>query len=658
MIKAISFSGAMCFGVFISSGLAVGDEPSLAFKEEQAFKQAVAFVEPSVVRIQTVGGLDRVGQVLTGTGPTTGVVVSPDGFIISSAFNFASKPASILVELPDGRRFPANEVATDRLRMLTLLKIEANQLKPAVAADADSVRVGQWGIAVGRTYDPQTPNISVGIISAKNRIWGKALQTDAKVSPVNYGGPLVNVEGKVLGILVPLSLKPGEVTAGVEWYDSGIGFAIPMQAVMSILPRLKEGKDLRAGLMGISFRRNDLTVGDLVVDMVRPDSPAYRAGMRPKDVLLKVDGQELHRVGDLRYALGTRYEGDTIEVEFRRDKETMQREMTLVGELIPYEAGFLGILPERHATRDESAKLAVRLVYTDSPAAEAGLKPHDVIVSFQNQPVATANELWELLSRERPGNKVSLTYRRGNAEKEVKLALGSPSQEIPFDLTDSFIPPPENKEEAHKGLKVGLVQGELAAHNHSYWAYVPDDYNPAYGYSLVVWLHPGGDTMEASIARDWQTVCETYGIILLAPKAEKISGWDLNEAEFVHDAVEEIRGKYNIDPARICLHGYGSSSPFAFNLAFKYRDLFKGIAVIGGVLRQPPPDNSPEFRQQLLLICGTKDKSFQLAKRTATGLQKMKYPVTFIKIEGRDDRYPPAEEVRDIAIWVDTLDRL
>ncbi|MGH7129294.1 MAG: trypsin-like peptidase domain-containing protein, partial [Planctomycetaceae bacterium] len=121
--------------------------------EEQAFKQAAALVEPSIVRVQTVGGLDRVGGVLTGTGPTTGVIVSADGYIVSSAFNFAAKPASILVQLPDGRRFPAREVATDRLKMLTLIKIEAADLVPAVAAPSGEIKVGQWAIALGRTYE-------------------------------------------------------------------------------------------------------------------------------------------------------------------------------------------------------------------------------------------------------------------------------------------------------------------------------------------------------------------------------------------------------------------------------------------------------------------------------------------------------------------------
>src|SRR4051794_29768560 len=102
--------------------------------EEQAFKQAAALVDPCLVRIETVGGLEQVGEVLLGTGPTSGVIVSEDGFIISSSFNFVSKPASILVTLADGRRFPAKQIASDKLRLLTLLKIDASGLTPPKAA--------------------------------------------------------------------------------------------------------------------------------------------------------------------------------------------------------------------------------------------------------------------------------------------------------------------------------------------------------------------------------------------------------------------------------------------------------------------------------------------------------------------------------------------
>src|SRR5205814_158981 len=98
---------------------------------------------------------------------------------------------------------------------------------PAVAPAKELVE-GQWSIALGRTLDPKRdspPAVSVGIISAVNRIWGKAFQVDAKISPINYGGPVIDVQGRVQGILVPASPKGDDEAAGYEWYDSGIGFA-------------------------------------------------------------------------------------------------------------------------------------------------------------------------------------------------------------------------------------------------------------------------------------------------------------------------------------------------------------------------------------------------------------------------------------------------
>ncbi|MBD3673761.1 MAG: PDZ domain-containing protein [Planctomycetaceae bacterium] len=633
------------------------ESPSLTELEEQAFKQAVAFAEPSIVRIQTVGGLDRVGQILTSTGPTSGLVVSEDGYIISSAFNFISKPASVLVELADGRRFPAIEVATDRSRMLTLLKIEAENLKPAIPVPKDELAVGQWAIAAGRTYSAQVPNVSIGIVSALNRIWGKAIQTDAKVSPVNYGGPLLNIEGKVMGVLVPLSASATTETAGVEWYDSGIGFAIPLEDVYAILDRLKEGEDLHPGLMGVTFRRNDLTEGELEIDMVRPDSPAYRAGMRRGDILLSVDEMPLSRVGHLRYALGTHYAGETIPATFRKGEEVIETTMTLVETLIPYESGFLGILPTREPIDAPRTGVTVRYVYTESAADQAGLKKDDRIVEFQGEPVKEYADLWTLISRERPENEVSVTFERGNLKETVKLTLTTTTEEIPVELLDEFIPPPEEGD-VDKDLPTGFVTVPMEAHNHEYWAYIPNDYNPSYQYGLVVWIHPGGDTMEASIAQDWQQLCERRGLIMIGPKAAKIGAWNLNEAEFIKDAVLDIKSRYRIDDRRIAIHGYGSGGAFAAHLAFKYRDTFRAAAIAGAPIPSRPPENDPEYRLQLLFSCGDEDPEFEKVDASVKILKRLKFPVVFQVLKGRGHTYPTPARLEEISIWLDSLDRL
>ena len=227
--------------------------------EQKALIDAVDRVAPSVVRIETIGGLERVDRVLFGAGPTTGLVVDSSGYIVSSAFNFVNKPASILVRLPDGTRKPAKLVARDHNCQFVLLKIEPDHPLPVTeAAPQAEMRVGQWCVAVGRTFEESRPNMAVGILSAVGRVWGKALQTDAPVSPNNYGGPLVDIRGRVMGLLVPLSPQSAEEIAGVEWYDSGIGFAVPLEAIQKVLPKLRKGQDLYSGVAGVFMQSKNL----------------------------------------------------------------------------------------------------------------------------------------------------------------------------------------------------------------------------------------------------------------------------------------------------------------------------------------------------------------------------------------------------------------
>lgn len=672
------------FSPRVDRSVQAADE-KLEAAEEQAFKQASALVAPSIVRIQTVGGLDRVGRVLLGTGPTTGVIVSADGYIISSAFNFASKPASVLVQLGDGRRLPAKVVATDHLRMITLIKVISKGLIPAKAAPKKSFRVGQWSLALGKTFDNAVPSMSVGIVSALNRVWGKAIQTDAKVSPVNYGGPLVDVEGRVLGILVPLSSRGRGETAGVEWYDSGIGFAIPLADVYAALDRLKTGKDLMPGRMGIEFKARSPLDAKPAIDRVRAESPAEKAGLKSGDVILEIDGQKVGRQAEARQVLGTHYAGDKIKLVVRRGEKTIPVQLVLIDKLLPYESAYLGVLPQRAANNATlPAGVGVRYVFPDSPAAKAQLKIGDRIVRVGKTDIADAASLLEQISGLKPGSKVSLVIMRdGHKQPPVEVTLASIPNTVPGELRTSLIPAAkksgddpddddtgdddkgddetdnsDDKKSSSDRPKTGRFSVTMPQHERSYWTYVPESYNPNYNYGLLVWIHPGGDTMEASMFRQWKSICERRGLILVAPKAKKIAGWSLNEAEFVHDAVEHVQGRYSIDPARIFLHSYSQGGGFAFHLAFKYRELFRGIAVAGAALRQRPPENSRLYRLQFYLTCGSKDAAYRLVGRTAAGLRRLKYPVVFTPVTGAGQKYPPAEILREIGRWADCLDRI
>jgi len=624
--------------------------------EEQAFKEAAALAAPSVVRIETVGGFDRIGNMLTGTGPTTGVVISPDGYIISSAFNFISLPASILVQLPDGRRFAAEQVATDRLRMLTLLKIDANDLFAAAEAPADSLRVGQWAIAMGRTYDLDLPNISVGIISALNRIWGKAVQTDAKVSPVNYGGPLVDLQGRTIGVLVPLSPQQSGQTAGVEWYDSGIGFAVPMEDVLAVAVRLKAGEDLQPGLLGIAFGGDNAVGAEPIIDRVRTASPADEAGLEVGDRILKVDGRPVARQAEVQFALGGKYAGDRVTLNVARADEILDRELQLVAELVPYESAFLGILPARNAGDNMTSGVGVRYVYPDSPAQKAGLQPRDRIVNLNGAVIDDSAALVDLIGRLRPHEAAEIGYSREKSEQTTDVELAALPELVPEGLTPSVIPPFQGKvpPEVETG-RFNRVRDEGAP---SYWAYVPEDYNPEHGYGLVVWLHPGGNPMEAAALRIWKPICDQRGLILLGPRSSSADRWQANDVPLIKQVAEEILSTYNIDGSRVVLHGYADGGTLAFQTAFKYRELFRGVSVVAAALRQRPPDNDPDFRLQFHLLCGSADEAYKSVKGTADGLRNVKFPVTLTTIDGLDHRYPSVEHIREVGRWIDSLDRI
>ncbi len=640
--------------------------------EEQAFKRAVSQVAPSLVRIETVGGLDQVQNFLLGTGPTTGVIVSADGYVVSSSFNFLSKPASILVTTTDGKRLAAKAIANDTVRMLTLLKVEADGLVPAKPAAKPSIRVGQWALAVGRALDANSPNVSVGIISAVNRVWGKAIQTDAKISPVNYGGALVDVDGSVMGVLVPLSPQDNSPVAGVEWYDSGIGFAIPLVDVLTTLDRLKLGKDLRPGLAGFNFASTDLYGGDTKIDRVRYDSPMYRAGFKDGDVIAELDGHKVTRPAQVRHVLGSKIEGDKLAITIKRGDETKQADLTLVGELPPFEAGFLGVLPTREKLGGEPNGVSVRWVYPDSPAAKVGLKPRDRIVKFRDQAITSGSQLIDQVSRVRPTEKATVVIKRDGKEQTLEATLVGYPAEVPKDLPTSAIEAaveadekkPAEKNDADKKAdnekpRTGRFGEEVADSKNAWWAFVPESYNRAYAYSLLVWLHPPGDTLEATVYDLWKSEAERRGIILLGLKAANIgTGWQANEADFVHETVVSFQKKYSIDTGRVVLHGYDKSGPFATHLAFKHRDVFRGLILAASIIGERPPENLPEYRLQFQLICGSKDPAHPFAERNANSLRGIKYPANFTSLPDLEHRYPNADGVDAMSRWMDSLDRL
>jgi len=288
---------------------------------------AISGVVPHLVRIETIGGHERVGTELANEGTSTGVLLNQEGYVITSAFNLLHDPTSILLVFSDGTKKVAQKIATDRLRMLTLLKANdftdnnflGRELPPLPMRSKESLRIGERCIAVGVVLSPTGPNVALGIISGRDRIWGKAIQTDAAIGPNNYGGLLIDFEGNVLGIPVPLSMMSQDVIAGAEMYDAGVGMAIPWEDILALLPKLKEGNDLSPGSVGFGFRENQTFIGEPVIATIQPDSPATRAGLRVGDRIISIDDVPVPTALAVTKNLRQRYAGETLTIVFQRD---------------------------------------------------------------------------------------------------------------------------------------------------------------------------------------------------------------------------------------------------------------------------------------------------------------------------------------------------
>jgi serine protease Do len=312
-----------------------------------ALRAAVERVAPCVVTVETFGGIpvvknlperkDDQGRrlpsplrrpgVSPGPGPTSGTVISSDGWIVASAFAFVDEPTTIIVTMSDGRSLPAKLFGRDLSRGVALLKVEAKGLPVPEAAPPEEIRVGQWAASVGRGLTGESPMVQIGIVSAVDRISGRAVQTDALTSPANFGGPLIDLRGRLIGVIIPLSRRGLE--AAVRSYDSGIGFAVPLARITPVLSRLKAGAMLHPAYLGVGVVTGSTEEGAPVTSVL-PGSPASGAGLQKGDVILEVDGEKLLTGFALLDAIGRHVAGESMRLRWRRGEETHEAEVTLV----------------------------------------------------------------------------------------------------------------------------------------------------------------------------------------------------------------------------------------------------------------------------------------------------------------------------------------
>lgn len=289
--------------------------------------QIIAAVAPRLVRIDTIGGHEKIGDEFANEGTSSGVLLDRDGFVLTSAFNFLHDPASILLRFFDGSKKVARCVATDRNRMLTLLKVDdfnGDFIPEKIdIRGKNSLKDGEPCFVFGVALSQDEPNLVSGILSGMNRIWGKAVQTDAAVGPNNYGGPMVDREGRLIALAVPLSMTSNELSAGSETYDAGVGLAIPFEDIVAIvLPKLKQGKDIEPGTLGFLFKPNRTFVGEAIIDKIVPGLPADKAGLKVGDKILAVDDRPVASALECSMNILPRYVEETLSLTYLRNDES------------------------------------------------------------------------------------------------------------------------------------------------------------------------------------------------------------------------------------------------------------------------------------------------------------------------------------------------
>ncbi len=285
----------------------------------------VALVKPSVVAINTeYVSYDMFNQPYVEQGAAAGWIIDEDGLIVTNN-HVVEGASSVTVTLADGRTFSAQTIRTDWLSDLAVIQVDAHNLPAAEVGNSDSLRVGDWVVAIGNSLGMGI-SATKGIVSAQGislsvsegQTLEDLIQTDAAINPGNSGGPLVNMAGQVIGIT---SIKISQV--GVE----GMGYAISINTATPIIQQLIWQGYVTRPWLGVmlytvdqyAVLRYNLSVdtGVLVTQVVTP-SPASEAGIQAGDVITEFDGEEMTTADGLIQAIHSHQIGQTVEIIYWR----------------------------------------------------------------------------------------------------------------------------------------------------------------------------------------------------------------------------------------------------------------------------------------------------------------------------------------------------
>ena len=298
--------------------------------------EVVAKIKPSVVAINVeIVTYDIFNRPTTGEGAGSGWIISEDGYIVTNN-HVVGDAEKVAVVMEDGSSYIAEQVKTDPLTDLAIVKINANNLPAIKAGDSSKLEVGEWVVAIGNALGEGT-SATVGVVSVTNvsvstspgQTLHNLIQTDAAINPGNSGGPLVNMAGEIIGIN---SIKVAQV--GVE----GMGYAICINQAMPIINELMKTGYIVRPWIGTGAYTVDSFVASMynlavdkgvLVTEVASGSPAAKAGLEAGDIITKVEEKEITSVDELLTLVNTYKVGQTVKINFWRESDQKTASVTL-----------------------------------------------------------------------------------------------------------------------------------------------------------------------------------------------------------------------------------------------------------------------------------------------------------------------------------------
>ena len=389
------------------------------------------------------GGGGPGGDVPTMHGLGSGFIVSRDGYILTNA-HVVSQADEVTVRLTDRREFPAKVIGSDQRTDVAVIKIDANNLPVVNIGDPRSLKTGQWVLAIGSPFGLSN-SATAGIVSSTSREVGGAstvpfIQTDVAVNPGNSGGPLFDLDGRVVGINSMIFSQSGGYM--------GISFAIPIDVAMNVREQLVKTGHVVRGRIGVAAQNVDAALAKsfqldrprgALVSSVESGGPAEKGGVKTGDVILKVNGEPIDESGELANVISNIKPGNDAKLDIWRNGKEQQLTVQ-VAKLEepqtrtanragggPEESAKLG-LEVRPLTREEKRSSGTRgnLVVEDAEgaAARAGVQAGDIILAVNSKEVKSVDDLRNAASKLNKGDSAALLVERQGSQIFVPVKVG------------------------------------------------------------------------------------------------------------------------------------------------------------------------------------------------------------------------------------------